>query len=101
MQLSDLAGLRHYLTIKHHIPGRIRLFFSPALVSRPEVRELTASHSELPPGVLSVRVNVMALSVIIEYDPERVAPALLNELFTGNEDRVVDVLRELHERLTV
>ncbi|WP_031388587.1 HMA2 domain-containing protein [Desulfonatronum thiodismutans] len=100
MHLSDLAGLRRYLTVKHHIPGRIRLLFSPALVSRPEVRELAAAHSELPPGVFSVRVNVLALSVIIEYDPERIAPTLLDELLTADDDRVVAVLRELSDTLT-
>ncbi|SMP77148.1 HMA2 domain-containing protein [Desulfonatronum lacustre] len=99
MHLSDLASLRRYLTIKHHIPGRIRLLFNPVLVSRPEVRELMATHSELPPGVFSVRVNALALSLVIEYDSERIAPALLDELVTAGDDRVVEVLRELGERL--
>ena len=100
MHLSDLAGLRRYLTIKHHIPGRIRLLFHPALIARPEVRELTKAHSELPPGILSVRVNALALSVVIEYDPGRIAPALLNDLISADEERVVAVLHELNEKLT-
>lgn len=100
MHLSDLATLRRYLTIKHHIPGRIRLFFNPVLVSRPEVRELMATHSELPPGVFSVRVNALALSLVIEYDSERIAPALLDELVTADDDRVVEILRKLHDGLT-
>lgn len=100
MHLSDLAGLRRYLTIKHHIPGRIRLLFNPALAARPEVRKLAAAHSELPPGVLSVRVNALALSVVMEYDPERISPDLLNDLISADEERVVAVLRELSDKLT-
>lgn len=100
MHLSDLAGLRHYLTIKHHIPGRIRLVFNPALITRPEVRELASAHSELPPGVFSVRVNALALSVIIEYDPGRIDPSLLNDLITADEERMIEVLRKFRDDLS-
>ncbi len=100
MNLHDIARLRRYLKVKHHIPGRIRILFNPALVVRPEVREIMATHSELPPGVRNVRVNALALSVIIEYDPRRIPPHLLDELVVADEQRVVAVLQELHDGMT-
>lgn len=99
MHLIDIARLRRYLTVKHHIPGRIRVLFHPALIGMPEVKELVNSHSELPPGVHCVRVNALALSVVIEYDAQRIAPVLLEELITGDDQRVMEVLVELGENL--
>ncbi|WP_045221288.1 HMA2 domain-containing protein [Desulfonatronum thioautotrophicum] len=101
MQLNDIARLRDYLTVKHHIPGRLRVLFHPALINRPEVKELVSNHSELPPGVTSVRVNALAMSVVIEYDPRRIPPDLLEELVHADEQRVVEVLRELGEKLGI
>ena len=99
MHLNDIARLRRYLTVRHHIPGRIRILFHPALLGMPEVQELVNSHSELPPGVHCVRVNALALSVVIEYDAQRIAPVLFEELITGDDERVMEILAGLGDNL--
>lgn len=100
MQLSDLTALRKYVTIRHHIPGRIRVVFDPSLANRPEVRELLRTQNGLPPGVLSFRVNALAASVIIEYEAERINPALLEELLRTEDDQLaLTILQELIKRV--
>lgn len=50
----------------------------------------------MPPGVRSARLNVMARSVIIEYDASRIAPALVEELLSAKDDRrAAEALAEL------
>ncbi len=52
--------------------------------------------SALPPGVRDVRLNALARSVVIEYDAQRIPPAMLDELVTTREDaRAEELLREL------
>ncbi|SDB61609.1 hypothetical protein SAMN05660653_03215 [Desulfonatronum thiosulfatophilum] len=100
MNIRDLAALRHYLTVKHHIPGRIRVIFDPALAFRPEVRELMQTRPEMPEGVTNVRVNALAMSVIIEYDAKRINPRLLDDLIAADSDaQAADILQELNDSL--
>lgn len=62
----------------------------------PQVRELMDSGRDLPPGVKDVRLNVLARSVVVEYDAEAVPPALLEDLVRADDDgRAAQLLREL------
>ncbi|GAB6057538.1 HMA2 domain-containing protein [Desulfonatronum parangueonense] len=99
MNFHDLAALRRYLTVKHHIPGRIRVTFDPALAFRPEIRKLAQERPDIPEGVTNVRVNILATSVIIEYDPGRIKPRLLDDLINADDKKAADILRELHDAL--
>ena len=99
MNFYNLAALRRYLTVKHHIPGRIRVIFNPTLVLRPEIRELIQERPEMPRGVTNVRVNALATSVIIEYDPRLIKPQLLEDLINADDVEAAEILRELHDAL--
>lgn len=100
MNMHTLARLRRYLQVKHHIPGRIRVVYDQRLAAAPEVRELVRNHGELPPGVRGVRLNLLAMSVVIEYDPARIQPGLLEELATtACDDRAARIVQELDEAL--
>jgi hypothetical protein len=74
-----------HLEIAHHIPGRIRLRISSSGIESLQGIDL-ASHVNQIPGILSVRVNPLALSAIVEYDPERLDPELWKAL-AGLKDR--------------
>ncbi|MBG0774902.1 MAG: hypothetical protein H0S85_00515 [Desulfovibrionaceae bacterium] len=86
MDFHVLAGLRRYLSVKHHLPGRIRIKFDAAITRDPEALRLAQSNGELPPAVLGVRRNMLARSVVIEYDSEIIDPELLEELATTQDD---------------
>jgi len=96
MDFNTLARLRNYLTIKHHIPGRIRIKFAPGILAEPLARELMQSRPALPPGVRDVRLNAAAWSVVIEYDARHIPPAMLEELLHAADDaRAAELLAEL------
>lgn len=100
MDFHTLAALRRHLTVKHHIPGRIRVAFNASLLAVPGVQSALHFQGPPPPGVSEVRVNAMARSVVIEYDPKRISPDLLEELAaTRDDDRAARIVRELSEVL--
>lgn len=85
---EQLRGYLNCVNIAHHIRGRIRF----RLTSYP--KELPAPDSqtteqfqtlvERAPGILSVRVNLLARSCLIEYDPQ-VIPNQAWKDFIGGE----------------
>lgn len=67
-----------YFNIVHHISGRIRLRLSPSLLAQP----LASSAQKLTQQILAIngideiRLNPMVGSVVIEYNPAIIQPAL-------------------------
>lgn len=97
MKLPDvpvLMKLRRYLTVAHHVPGRIRLKLDPnALFQAPSgfaaaFRNWLAAHD----GILDVRVNKAALSIVVEYDPVRLPQADWDRLIAGSEDEAARLI---------
>lgn len=90
---APFLGLRRHIDIAHHVPGRIRLKLAPAaLADLPGVAPepfLDLLH-RLP--VRIGRVNVAALSVVVEYDPAIVAPADWTTLLRGSVDEALAIL---------
>ena len=96
MDFNTLANLRKYLTIKHHVPGRIRIKINPVVLAEPMAKELMQSKMSKPPGVDGVRFNALARSVVIEYDARRIAPDLLEDIVNAKDDaEAADKVREL------
>ncbi|MGB9500405.1 MAG: HMA2 domain-containing protein [Dissulfuribacterales bacterium] len=99
--IPALLDIIPHLEIAHHIPGRIRLRISSSGIESLQGVDL-ASHVNQIPGILSVRVNALALSATVEYDPERLDPELW-EALAGLKDQqeqtkeVVDRLLALWE----
>lgn len=100
MDFSTIAMLRKYLTIKHSLPGRIRIKFSLGIMKDPEAMKLAQSPPDMPDAVKETKVNVFARTLLLEYDAELVPPALLEELIiTEDDDRAAEIVEELHEIL--
>ncbi|MBI5441199.1 MAG: cation transporter [Deltaproteobacteria bacterium] len=79
--IETVLGLAPHVEIAHHIPGRIRLRIrggAAELAGRVDV-ERAASFL---PGVRSIRLNLLARSIVIEYDPARIAPDLWEQVAT-------------------
>jgi hypothetical protein len=101
---QDLLGFRQALSIVHHVAGRIRLRVGPALLSR-----LAAVNGESVQGLLrslggirGIRVNAAAATVIIEYDPQRLAPGMWETLLEGGDAEAAALLsRLLHQYAAV
>ena len=107
MDSHTLYQLRQYLEVAHHVPGRLRLKFSPAIVTAPGAKSLTAwaqgqrnDNGGYPPGLRNMRLNLGSRSLIIEYDRETIAPEMLAELFqTQDAGRMGILVTQLAESL--
>ncbi|TVM16938.1 hypothetical protein DPQ33_11080 [Oceanidesulfovibrio indonesiensis] len=88
MDLDDLMSLRRYVSIAHHVPGRLRLKFDPAVRHDPRFDALRDAEAPFP-GVLATRINTMARSMVIEYD-SRIPRQDIAALFNGAEDAARD-----------
>lgn len=97
MDFRKIVELDSYLRIAHHTPGRIRVKFSLAAATHPTVRSLLNESPEPPKGVISSKINPLARSVVIEYDPKIIDPKLLELLINGKDrEEKIRVLEEFH-----
>lgn len=96
MNLDVLLELQQHLQVVHHVPGRIRIKFDIALANHPRAREFF-NGSPLP-GIKNYRMNAAARSIVVEYDKNRIAPDLVQELFSSQDTKhlqtIVDQLVE-------
>ena len=97
MDFKKIVELDKYITIAHHIPGRIRIKFSLAAAGHPEVKNLMKEKPKMPQGVLSTKLNLLARSVLIEYDPNIIHPEWLATLVEGkNREEKIALLEKFH-----
>lgn len=100
MNLGDIVALRDCLDVAHHVPGRIRIRFSLALLARPEAKKLMdlSDNGRCVPGFRGMRLNAPARSVVIEYDPTVIQPQKLEEaLTTRDRNRLAGLVAEFRE----
>jgi hypothetical protein len=77
--VRSLLELIPHLEVAHHIKGRIRLRLLPSgfkLAKNSNIGDFVNSI----PGVLAVRVNTVAKSVVLEYDPEVLTSSVWKDL---------------------
>ncbi len=100
MNFHKIVELEKYLDVAHHVPGRIRVKFSPLILTKPVALCAMRDHSELPAAITSTRVNMSARSVVIEYDPDEISPELIEELIQGQDsNKKAEIISDLYGRL--
>ncbi|TIH14852.1 heavy-metal-associated domain-containing protein [Marinifilum sp. JC120] len=100
MNFRKIVELEKYLDVAHHIPGRIRIKFSPLILTKPVALAAMKEHSELPDAIKDARVNMSARSVVVEYDSEQIQPELVEELIQGTDkDKKAQIISDLYGRL--
>ncbi len=100
MDLNLFQDLRRHFTIAHHIPGRMRVKFDASVISNPIIKDFLSKNNNsmdtiytIIPGAESIRLNLWACSIIIEYDKTRIKPELIKELFTTDDaDRIKAII---------
>ncbi|OUD15029.1 HMA2 domain-containing protein [Thioflexithrix psekupsensis] len=67
-----------YFHVVHHIHGRIRLRLSPSVLQHPIAKQADTLVQRVRSirGILDVRINLVVGSIVIEYDPDWIAPQL-------------------------
>jgi len=84
MPLQEMTELRRFITVAHHVPGRIRLKLDPAVRSHPKAMTLAAL-AQKGNGAFRARLNILARSLVLEYDPDRIDPGLVEGVFTEDD----------------
>lgn len=95
------------MEVAHHVPGRLRIKFSPAIVAAPGAADLAQwaqrqknGNGGYPDGLVNLRLNLASRSLVIEYNRKIVSPNVLEELFrTQDKARMHDLVNELADRL--
>jgi|AGTN01.1.fsa_nt_gi hypothetical protein len=95
--LSALLPLRRHLDIAHHIRGRLRLRLALGGLKAvsPEIVARLQQQMESVPAIRSVRANLAALSVVIEYDPDRIPADWWQALLRASDDEARRLLARL------
>jgi hypothetical protein len=103
--LDELLALRREVGIVHQLPGRIRLRLGPAILQRAAASGLDAEQArawlKAVPGIRNVRVNSLAASMVIEYDPATLDPRWWERLILGEDDEALGLVMRLLSRMTV
>ncbi len=83
---GTLLAARRHCRIQHHVPGRLRLRFDPVglAAALPGRRDGLSRLLESIAGIHGIEINPIARSLIVTYDPARLAPLLWHHLVAGN-----------------
>ncbi|SKA66586.1 heavy-metal-associated domain-containing protein [Desulfobaculum bizertense] len=100
MNFEWLLKARDYLRIASHSSGTLKIKVNPAILSSPEFSKLP-KFDEMPKGVDDVKVSIFTQTITIRYQPDVIPSALLDELFTADEERGSAILADLQTRLGV
>lgn len=98
---EQLLPLRHHTTIASHIPGRLRLKFSPGVflhLSKIDFSDCQLFLDDFP-AVKHYRLNLAAMSVVLEYDHHIVPFGLICQLFQPNDKQALQALDEIQSLL--
>jgi trimethylamine:corrinoid methyltransferase-like protein len=93
MNMRELLEMRALVDVAHHVPGRLRLRLDPRVRDHPAASEF-GEWSANGSGILATRLNPMARSLVVEYDPKRIDPATLENFLAGADDAQAAALAE-------
>lgn len=97
---SSLEGLVSRLRIVHHVPGRVRFKLDEGAGLSGALAEAQAFVKSLDrvEGIAAIKLNVLARSCTVEYDPSRIPPTAWRDLIGGLEspdaERLAGILGE-------
>ncbi|NJB67336.1 hypothetical protein GGQ74_000976 [Desulfobaculum xiamenense] len=101
MDFDSLFKARDYLRVTSHTPGDLRIKVNPAILSTPGFSQMP-KFDTLPNGIDDVKVNIFTQTLTVRYQPEVIAPELLDELLvTTDAARGRVIVDDLQQRLGV
>lgn len=101
--IDKALKLRKWVSIGHHIPGRIRLKYKLGIVA-----QLASLRSNEVEGVLdsipafkNYKLNKATGSIVIEYDASVIEPNAINALFSENASQAEQACYQIAEQLNL
>lgn len=103
---DELRGYLEHVRIVHHIRGRIRLKLVAGYESLAERSRHARQFQSIlvrTPGVHSVRVNLLARSCSVEYDPQVIPAEAWGDFLAGVDSPAAatleQILREIYREI--
>ncbi len=87
--IEKALKLRQWVSIQHHIPGRIRLKYKLGVVAQLagfNHKDIERALDEIP-ALRSYKVNAVTNSILIEYNAEAIAPSTLENVFADELEK--------------
>lgn len=94
--IEELLAVKKYVSVVHHVEGRIRLKVDPAIMKDPVSKRLEEISASIP-GVLDKRVNMLARSVVLRYDPAVIHPADMANLLGASDSESLAILKKYED----
>jgi hypothetical protein len=91
--IEELLAVKKYVSVVHHVEGRIRLKVDPAIMKDPVSKRLEEISASIP-GVLDKLVNMLARSVVLRYDPAVIHPADMAALLGASDSESLTILKK-------
>ncbi|MBE1238008.1 heavy-metal-associated domain-containing protein [Phaeovibrio sulfidiphilus] len=94
--LDFLIDVRPDLSIPHSLPGRIRLQLALAGIGKAARHDLSLSVADLDrvAGIEEVRVNTMARSLVISYDPRQIPDSFWEQCLSVPDEDLPDLVMQ-------
>ncbi|ACK51824.1 conserved hypothetical protein [Methylocella silvestris BL2] len=94
--LPDLAPIldqRRFLTIAHHVPGRIRIKFDMTALARlPNIDPAPfADLIKRIRGVKTMRINAAALTLVVDYDCAEIPSPIWARLLVADKAEIEEI----------
>lgn len=109
VDVDAVLSLRKYITIASHVRGRVRLKAAMEILQNPLLQDLlkkkeadaNAAMKKKISGVVDFRLNAVARSLVIQYDPEKIAAADINKFIETKDNNEAKGIAEkyFHELL--
>lgn len=90
MQFKISFDLIRHLNVAHHTKGRIRFRLLPKALNyvyQIDSHDITSSIRSLP-GIEDVRINPIAGSIVVYYNPRQIEPTWWEELLQSSESEI-------------
>lgn len=101
--INKALKLRKWVSIGHHIPGRVRLKYKLGIVAQlasyrsDEIEQAIAS----VPAFKNYKINTATGSIVIEYDPSCIQPSTIDALFSDSAADAEQACYSLAEQLNL
>jgi hypothetical protein len=101
--IDKALKLRKWVSIGHHIPGRIRLKYKLGIIAQlarfrnKEIEQAIAS----VPAFKNYKINASTGSILIEYDTASIQPSTIDALFSDSVVEAEQACYTLAEQLNL
>lgn len=101
--IDQALKLRKWVSIGHHIPGRIRLKYKLGIVAKLATLRSSEVEDTLQniPAFKSYQLNKSTGSIVIEYDAKMIAPSDIDALFSESETEAEQACYRIAEQLNL